>query len=206
MADENMLRTLMKTDTGPGVDDVLQAFHLIDRRLAAAPAPDALRLLRQRLGGELIGDADRVAATLAPAFTLVTHAGGTVTTTDRAALVETVRRQGRSHGAVMTWIQLADLLVDRDAIAGHGVVRTLLAATMTGPGWPDLDPADRCLTTIPLAFFIRFAAGLMVSEEIYLDAGASERAVLRQGSGPDPLHCARLLDAMHAGLATGDGE
>src|SRR5262245_27334149 len=169
-ADEDTDEDIDHDIDGDAIDDadVLRAFRLIDRRLATAPdswSPRLLRPLRDRLAGELIGDADRVGRTLGPAFTLVTHAGGTSTTTDRAGIVETIRRQGQAKGAAMTWLRLADLVVDRDTIAGQGVLRTLLAGPLAArQGWRDVAPADRCLTTIPIAFFLRFADGLMVSE------------------------------------------
>jgi hypothetical protein len=194
----------MTTDTEPDEHDVLQAFRLIDQRLLDTPGHRGLRLLRERLAGELIGDADRVGTTLGPAFTLVTHAGASVTRTDRAALVETVHRQGRAKGAAMTWLRLDDLVVEGGAIAGQGVLRTLLTAPLAQrQGWQDLGPADRCLTTIPLAFFIRFAGDLMTSEVLYLAADASERTVLTNGSRPDPDHCLRLIDGGGAGLTAG---
>ncbi|MDT3443195.1 MULTISPECIES: hypothetical protein [unclassified Pseudofrankia] len=200
----------MTTDTGPDEDDVLQAFRLIEQRLVETPEHSGLRLLRERLAGELIGDADRVGTTLGPTFTLVTHAGGSVTRTDRAALVETIHRQGSAKGAAMTWLRLDDLVVERDVIAGQGVLRTLLTAALAQrQGWRDIGPADLCLTTIPLAFFIRFAGDLMASEVLHLAADASERTVLTNGSRPDPDHCLRLIDgggvSLTAGLATEGG-
>jgi hypothetical protein len=116
-----------------------------------------------------------------------------------------VRRQGRAEGAVMTWIQLEDLVVDGATIAGQGTLRTLVTAPLAaGEGWTDVSPADLCLASVPLAFFIRFA-GLMVSEELYLDTDASERTVLRDAPRPDPHQCLELIDRGQSGARTGDG-
>lgn len=191
----------MTTHTAPDVDDVLQAFRLIDRRLVEKPALGSLRLLRDRLAGELIGDADRVGRALDPTFTLNTHAGGGITTNDRTALVETVRRQGQAQGGAMTWLRLDDLVVDGNVIAGQGTLRTSLTGTLAArQGWGHVNPTDRCITTIPLAFFIRLA-DLMVSEVLYLDVANTSRTVL--GDGPDPHRCLALIDRAGTGLTTG---
>jgi hypothetical protein len=184
----------MTTGIAPHADDVLQAFRLIDARLVATDAPASLRLLRDRLSGELLGDAERVERTLSPAFQLVTHAPGGVTTTDRATLLAGVRRQGRAEGAIMTWIHLEHLLVDGAVIAGQGLLHTLVTAPIAAQlGFADVEPPDLGLTTIPLAFFIRFA-GLMDTEVLYLDTGETSRSVVSGYAGPDPHACLRLID------------
>lgn len=185
----------MTTGTALTTDNVLQAFRLVDLRLAEPTAPPTLGVLRERLAGELLGDASRVERTLGPGFQLVTHAPAGVTTTDRDALLASISRQGRAQGAVMNWIRLDDLLADGAVLAGQGTLHTLVSGPLAAQqGFRDIAPGDLGLTTIPLAFFIRFAAGLMVSEELYLDTAAAGRSVVSGSAAPDPHHCLRLVD------------
>jgi hypothetical protein len=187
------------TAAGPSEHDVLEAFRLIDRRLAdpADPAdPVVLLALRDRLAGELVGDADRVAARLSPGFTLVTHAGGTTTTT-REALLRGVRRQGATGGASLMWLRLTDLVVDTTSLAGQGSLDTLLTAavaTAAGRGRSDLTESDLLFTTVPIAFVIRFDGQLMASETLYLDAGSSRVEVLGGEPMPDSRRLLGLVD------------
>jgi hypothetical protein len=54
-------------------------------------------------------------------------AQGWTTTLDRDTAVASARGQG----AAMVWVELADLAADHGAIAGHGVLRTLLGSLLT---------------------------------------------------------------------------
>jgi hypothetical protein len=54
-------------------------------------------------------------------------AQGWTTTLDR----DTVAASARGQGAVMVWVELANLAADHGAIAGHGVLRTLLGSLLT---------------------------------------------------------------------------
>jgi hypothetical protein len=148
---------------------VLQAFRVIEEHLVrGAPAPP-LRTLRERLAGELLGDDRRVAATLAPDFALVTHTGGTATTVAGRDMVDGIGRQG--NAGVMLWIGLDDLVVDSDVAAGDGLLHTFRT-----------DPCS--LTTFPIAFFIRYADGLMASEVAFMDVSAAVTTPIPAGTKP----------------------
>jgi hypothetical protein len=159
----------------PDVDselDELQAFRLIDSLLAAGPSRPSLHTLRNRLAGELLGDADRVASTLAVDFELRTVTSGSSTTADRQALIESVRRQGEGDAAM--WMELEDLVVEETAIAGQG------ALNMLRPAPAEVEPSAY-VTSIPLAFFLRFDGALMTSEVIFMESPHPEATVLRTG-------------------------
>jgi hypothetical protein len=144
-----------------------------------APARPLLTL-RERLAGELLGDDQRVAATLAPAFTLVTHTGGTTSTISGRDMVDGIRRQGQT--GVMLWVQLDDLAVGSDVVAGNGLLHTFR-------------PDTSALTTLPLAFFIRYAGdGLMTSEVIFMDLSASSTTPIPSDTAPSIGHFRTLLD------------
>ena len=103
--------------------DPLQAFRLIDSRREQGLRRDQLMTLRRRLAGELLGDHRLVDETLAADFELVTHTEGKTAVLNRAALLTSVRRLG--SGSALMWVELADLAVDNDVIAGQGLLRTL---------------------------------------------------------------------------------
>ncbi len=167
--------------------DVLQAFRFIDALLAAGPRRESLLALRDRLAGELLGDGDRVASTLADEFELTTVAGGSSTTTDRGALIASIGRQGDGDGegdgdgAAMIWMELEDLVVEESAIAGRGMLR-MLGSTPGEPtsGQRAVDLVSSHLTSIPLAFFLRFDGALMTSEVIFMAGPLPESTVLRK--------------------------
>ena len=97
--------------------------------------------LRTRLAGELLGDADLVASTLADGFELTTITGGSSTTTDRDSLIGTIRRQSESEGGVLMWMDLEDLVAEEGAIAGQGLLCMLRAAQLRTRHPPPLVPA-----------------------------------------------------------------
>ena len=178
----------MKTEWGD-VDpdlDVLQAFRLIDSLLDAGPRRASLLALRDRLAGELLGDGDGVASTLAEDFVLRTVTGGSSTLTDRNALIASIRRQSEADGEAMMWMELEDLVVEEAALAGQGTLRMLRSAPGT--------PASAHVTSIPLAFFIRFDGVLMSSEVIFMEPPGPESTVLRTGPRPSNEQLRALLE------------
>ena len=119
------------TTVEPEESDLLSAFRLIDEQLAAAPQAENLVVFRERLIAELVGDADRVAATLAPDFSLVTHVGGKTLTSGRDQLVASIQRLGAAPGGALMWLRLESLVADRTTVAGHGFLVTLTAAPVS---------------------------------------------------------------------------
>jgi hypothetical protein len=166
------------SDIGATTDDLIQAFRLIDGRLSGDGGRGPLAVLRERLLGELVGDADRVAATLSPDFVLVSHGGGASTTTAGPRMVESIRRQGAA--GMLMWVELDELLVEDDAVAGQGVLRTMRAA---GGGADGV-----ALTTDPLALFLRFAGDLMTSEVVFLDTAAGGSTTVHGVALPSREH------------------
>jgi hypothetical protein len=157
---------------------MLQAFRVIRERLDAGAPSVPLEVLRQRLEGELLGDARRVAATLAADFGLVTHAGGLPMTLAGSDLVAGISLQAET-GAIL-WTELDDLVVEEEVIAGDGLFHTFQ---------PDLGS----VTTFPLAFFIRYADGLMTSEVAFMAVSATVTTTLSQGAAPSRERLASLL-------------
>ncbi len=166
--------------------DVLHAFRLIDSLLEAGPRRGSLLALRDRLAGELLSDSDRVAATLADDFELTTVTGGCRTTTDRNALIEGIRRQNEGDGGAMMWMELEDLVVEESALAGQGMLRMLRSA-------PEAT-TSASVTSIPLAFFLRFRTALMTSEVIFMEAPRPESTVLHAGPRQSIDELRALLD------------
>jgi hypothetical protein len=160
-------------------EHVLQAFRVIGDRLdGGEPAPPLLTL-RERLAGELLGDGQRVAATLAPAFSLVTHTGGPPSTIAGRVMVDGISRQG--NAGVMLWAELDDLLVETEVAAGDGLLHTF-------------HPEPGSITSYPFAFFIHYAGDLMESEVAFLDASAAVTTSLPHGARPSVEHLRSLLD------------
>lgn len=157
---------------------VLQAFRLIGERLDSGAPSLPLDLLRERLVGELLGDAQRVAATLASDFVLVTHAGGPATTLAGSDMVDGISRQAAA-GAIL-WTELDDLVVEEDVVAGDGLFHTL-------------PPDSGYVTTLPFAFFIRYANRMMASEVAFLDVSATVTTPLSGGAAPSRERLAFLL-------------
>jgi len=170
--------------TGPealaGDEQVLQAFRVIDERLAAGGPRQVLDLLRGRLIGELLGDSRRVAAALTRDFSLVTHAGGSTTTLAGRDMVHGITRQG--DAGVMLWTELDHLVADSSTVGGDGLLHTY-------------QPDPGSVTSLPFAFFIRYAEGLMASEAVYLDVAATVTTPVPEGSRPSVDRIRGFLDA-----------
>jgi hypothetical protein len=148
---------------------VLQAFRLIAERVEVANPSAPLVALRERLVGELLGDAQRVAATLAPDFVLEIHAGGPATTLAGHDVVAGIDRQGEA--GVMLWTELNDLMVEPLAVGGSGHLHTFRP-----------DPGS--VTSFPFAFFIHYADGLMTSEVAFMEVSAGVNTQLAAGAMP----------------------
>jgi hypothetical protein len=162
----------------PSADELLQAFRLIDDRLAAGAVSGPLLSLRRRLAGELLGDPELVSSTLAENFELGTHAGAALTVSGRQAVIASVERMADPAARVLMWVKFDDLLSDRDAIAVQGDLLTIRSVAARGPettvgGQPGLS-----LTSMPIALFLRFRGDLMTSETIYLNSAASTSSTL----------------------------
>jgi hypothetical protein len=154
----------------PGDDEVLQAFRLIDKR-ADGDTSALLRSFRERLVGELVGDADRVERTLADGFELITYAAGRRTVTPRAAIVDSVRRLGEARGSLLIWVELDDLVIEDGVLATRGVLQTLCTAQVAGSrGQEGVGDTDLCLLSSPIALFLRFVGDKMTEETFYLEA------------------------------------
>ncbi len=133
---------------------IVGAFDRLDEH---RPEP-LVEILRQRLLAELFGDGAGVAATLAPGFGLVMHAGDASMTLAADAVIGSVDAQAAAD--VLLWTELDDLVVNASAVAGSGM---LCRAHLTGA----------TLTRTPLAFFLRFDGQLMASEVAFV-GGHSE--------------------------------
>ena len=111
--------------------------------------------LRKRIVGELIGDADAVAETLDPAFELVMHSGDSTFILAGSAIVDGVR--ATAAAGVLIWLELDDLVIDGETIAGYGAMLTL-------------QTTQRTVGTAPLGLFLRFREGRMISEVVFVGA------------------------------------
>ncbi|WP_406813413.1 hypothetical protein [Mycobacterium sp. M23085] len=118
-----------------------------------------IAVLRKRLVGELLGDANAVAATLDPAFELVMHTSGTTVTLPGSAVVHSVGMQAAS--GVLMWTEFDDLVAHDNVIAAHGRLHSLLAS-------------DGTVTTTPIAIFLRFSGDRMTSEVAFMGEGTTE--------------------------------
>ncbi|MCM3883418.1 hypothetical protein [Frankia sp. R82] len=171
------------TTVEPEESDLLSAFRLIDEQLATAPGAENLVAFRERMLAELVGDADRVAATLAPGFSLVTQVGGKTLTSGRDQLVASIQRLGAAPGGALMWLRLDGLVADRTTIAGHGSLVTLTAV-----------PSGGLRRTVgPLAFFVTGDGPLITSESIYLDPQADETSVMADATLLDRQRCLDLV-------------
>jgi hypothetical protein len=122
------------------------------------PDSPSLRVLRRRLIGELFGDADDVAATLDPEFTVVMHSGGSVVTLPGSAIADGVR--GQAAAGVLMWTELDDVVIDGDVIAASGAMM-------------NLHLTERTLHCTPIGLFLRFRADLMISEIAFMGASTA---------------------------------
>jgi len=129
---------------------IMQAFNHIDHLL---PADATSAALRERLLGELFGDADRVIATLDPDFGLVMHSRAGTTTTGGATIAEGVNRQ--TAAGVLMWSEFDDLLCDGTVVAGNGQLCSL-------------QRRQRTVTMFPMAVFLRFSGHRMISEVVFM--------------------------------------
>jgi hypothetical protein len=154
---------------------IMQAFNRIDDLLPAGVTSAALR---ERLLGELFGDADRVTATLDPNFELVMHSDVGTTTTGAATVVAGVERQ--TAAGVLLWSEFDDLLCDGTAVAGNGMLCSLQLR-------------ERAVTTFPVAVFLRFSGDRMISEVVFIGTAVTS-AVPSTDAGPSMEQLRAKLD------------
>jgi hypothetical protein len=157
---------------------VLQAFRLIAERVEAGAPSAPLVALSERLAGELLGDAQRVAATLAPDFVLEAHTGGPTTTLAAKDMVAGIGRQGEA--GVMLWTELDDLMVEPRVVGGSGLLHTFRP-----------DPGS--VTSFPFAFFIHYADRLMTSEVAFMEVSAGVNIQLAVSAMPNVKGLESLL-------------
>jgi hypothetical protein len=162
-------------DSDPCVETrVLHAFRGID----GGHGGPLIAVLRKRLIGELLGDAEAVAATLDASFELVMHTGGTTATLPASAVVRGVGMQAAS--GVLMWTEFDDLIADNNVVAGHGRLCSLLAS-------------EGGLTTAPIAVFLRFSGDRMTSEVAFMGEGTTE--VIDHEALPSPEALRKQLDS-----------
>lgn len=135
-------------------DRIVEAFDRVSERRHGGPL---VEVLRQRLLAELFGDGAGVAATLAPGFELLMHAGGASTTLAADVVAGSVSTQGAA--GVLLWTAFDELVVGPAVIAGSGTMCTVRIDNKT-------------LTTTPVAVFLRFD-DLLTSSEVAFLGGVS---------------------------------
>jgi hypothetical protein len=133
---------------------IVQSFE----RLVRPSASPLVQVLRKRLVGELFGDAEVVAATFDPAFTVVMHSGETPLTLPGDAIAKGVQAQAAT--GVLMWTELDDLIIERETIAASGEML-------------NLHLSQRTLTTTPIGLFLRFKSQRMISEVAFMGAPIS---------------------------------
>jgi hypothetical protein len=112
-----------------------------------------LQVLRKRLVGELFGDAEDVAATFDPTFTVMMHAGETPITLPGGTIAEGVRVQAAA--GVLMWTELDDRVIDGESIAVSGLML-------------NLHLTEHTLSSTPIGLFLRFSGQRMVSEVAFM--------------------------------------
>ena len=170
--------TAMPTDA-----DVLQAFRLIDALVSEGADPRLLLPLRSRLAGELLGDAERVNATLADDFELITYAAGIKTIAAADMVVAGVRRLAEAAGAALMWVEFEGLVCSGDTLAAHGLLRKMESA-----------PDGVTITVMRLAIFVHFQDELMTREILYLDPASSQTSLLQGARVPDAESLRQSVD------------
>lgn len=152
---------------------ILRAFDDVDGEHGGP----LVAVLRVRLLGELFGDADMVAATLAPDFELVMNTGTSTATLAGSAVVQGLGIQSAS--GVLMWTEFDDLVTDNDVVAGRGLLCNLLMG-------------ERALTTMPVAVFLRFTGDRMTSEVAFM--GRAKTEAIEQAALPSLEVLRKQLD------------
>lgn len=182
----------MTLSSVPYEDQVRKSFAVVDGLIEHSSAPARLLGFRSRLLGELVYDADLVASTLNPGFELIVNAGGARAQTSGEAMVAGLRTQGATQGAAM-WLDWDDLVID-DVLAGHGELLTLLSPTAAAArGISGVAPDGLAVTSVPIAFFVRFDGNLMSSEVLYMDPRQTKTTLLEAQSMPTPEQLLALV-------------
>lgn len=150
MSDDPDDRTILPIPTAAIDDRIIQAFTIV----SGMPQTPELRVLHTRLKAELVGDADAVAATLTPDFTLTMHNDAATVSLAADAVVDGVRAQ--ASAGVLVWTEFDTLATGPGTVAGTGQLCVLAAST---------------LTVTPMAFGIRFTGDKMCSETVLLAGG-----------------------------------
>jgi hypothetical protein len=125
------------------------AFAGLDRTAAST----GVDVLRARLRAELVGDADVVAGTLTPDFTVTVHSGSASVTLSATAVIDGVRAQGSA--GILMWTEFDELLAGAESLAGAGSLCTL---TATPPA----------LAVTPVALTVRLRGSQMCAETVFL--------------------------------------
>lgn len=137
-------------------DRIIQAFTVV----SGMPQTPELRVLHTRLKAELVGDADAVAATLTPDFTVTMHNDDATLSLAAGAVVDGVRAQAAA--GILVWTEFDTLATGPGTVAGTGQLCVIAASA---------------LTVTPMAFGIRFTGDKMCSETVFL-AGSKQTDTL----------------------------
>ena len=166
--------------------DPVAGLSAVDEKIERTPdraQRRMLELLRERLVGELLGDTERVFATLAPGFTLVTRIAGTPGSSVGAGAFRAMTAQAATAG-VLVWCEWDHLVVDGDGLVAEGVLNTVR---------PGGEPGGRVRVRTAVVILVAYADGLMPRETLYMDPTAAEVTPLAPEEVPDVASLAAAL-------------
>ena len=142
--------------------------------------PEAeLASLRIRLIGELLGHPEKLSSTFDPAFEVVMHIGDTVMSLPGSVIVEGICEH--VVGGALMWTEFDDLIVDDGTLAASGAMLRLQVS-------------ERTLRTTPVALFVRYRGGRMVSEVVFM-GGSTDVPVAPTEKTPSRDVLAAQLDS-----------
>jgi hypothetical protein len=166
----------------------LAALEAVDGAIAAAEgdARRMLRVFRERLIGEMVGDLDRILRTITPGFSFVGRAAGG----DRRVIAP-----GEGPSAMFAplcerddlgmWSDWDHLLVHNGVVAGDGRLHISCSAS-TAPryGIPADDPDAWYVGESELVVFVDFEDGRMAREVMYSDPSTLQVAKISLDAAP----------------------